>query len=83
MEQVAERMKKVLKFIEKSKYKKILVITHGGTIYATNRYLLNSYQSPEGDMTNGSNCHITMYIYKDNKYKLVCPPNTLHLGLYK
>jgi broad specificity phosphatase PhoE len=82
-EHIIERVKIVLNFIEKSKYKKILVITHGGTIFNINRYLLNAYESPEGDFTNGLNCHITMYIYKDDKYKLVCPPNTLHFGLYK
>jgi len=80
-EELTSRIKKVLKYIEASPFKKILVISHGGTINSINKYLLNTYDSIKGDMKNGSNCHITMYQYDNKKYKLVIPSNTLHLGL--
>ena len=75
------RIKHFLDKLEQNKCKKIIVVSHGGIINAINKYLLNSYASINGDLSNGSNCHITMYIYDRGEYKLVIPPNTLHFYL--
>lgn len=79
-ENIEKRVKKVLKYIENTKHNKILIISHGGIIEEINKILLNAYNVPYGDMTNGSNCHITTYEY-DKKYKLIMPPNTLHFSI--
>jgi broad specificity phosphatase PhoE len=80
-ENIQKRIKFVLKYIEKCKENKILVISHGGTINELNKYILNAYETPYGDFTNGSNCHITSYTYENKKFKLIMAPNTLHLGV--
>ena len=72
-------LKKVLNYIENCEFGKILVVSHGTLIANVNRHLLNTYDFVQGNMKNGSNCHITMYVYKNEKYKLVTAPNTLHL----
>lgn len=78
-ETVYKRIKKLLKMIDKFKYNKILIVTHSGFIADLNRYILNTYDYIRGDMSNGSNCNITLYHYNKKKYKLVMAPNTLHL----
>ena len=75
------RVKKVLDISKNNNHKKIIVVTHGGFINAINKYLLNTFASINDDLTNGSNCHITTYVYDHDIYKLVMPPNTLHLAL--
>jgi len=80
-EKLQKRVKKVIKYIENTKHIKILVISHGGTIKTINKIILNSYDGLWGDMTNGTNCHITTYTY-DKEFRLIALPNTLHFGLY-
>ena len=80
-ENIQKRIKHVLKYIENCKENKILVISHGGTINELNKYILNAYETPYGDMTNGYNCHITSYTYDNKKFKLIMAPNTLHLSV--
>ena len=78
-ETVYKRIKKLLQMIEKFKYNKILIVTHSGLIADLNRYILNTYDFIKGDVSNGSNCNITLYHYNKKKYKLVMALNTLHL----
>jgi broad specificity phosphatase PhoE len=71
--------------IKSSDKSKILIVTHSGPIEHLTRNMFNINLAPDGDVkTYGSNCRITYITYNDKKdrFKLVSPSNTLHLGLY-
>jgi broad specificity phosphatase PhoE len=79
-ENITKRVKQILKYIESTKHNKILIISHGGLIQQINKIILNAHEVPYGDLTNGSNCHITTYEY-NKKYKLIMAPNTEHFSI--
>jgi broad specificity phosphatase PhoE len=71
----------IIKLLEKSSNSRIIVISHNGFIDIINKILLNTTDNIKGNMSNGTNCHLTYYqLDSDNNWKLICAPNTLHLG---
>jgi broad specificity phosphatase PhoE len=76
------RCKKIIDFIKKSKFKKILIVSHGGTVVNGFLCLLFNIIKIKGDYTYGSNCHITYVTQKKNKFNLITIPNTLHFAIY-
>jgi hypothetical protein len=67
-----KRSQKIIDFIESKKCKKILVVSHAGTIMNTIKSIFNLNYTPIGNLSNGKNCWI-FFIYKVNKtsrYKL-------------
>lgn len=77
------RIKHVIQYIKNCDSKKILIVSHGGFILELNKYILNADMLPKGDYKYGSNCHITYYQYKNDKFKLITYANTLHFKLYE
>ena len=86
---------KFLNMIAKSKYNKIIVIAHSGTLglmqkiicnlptFSNIRILPNEY-IPNNDgkyerFVEGGNCSIIACRYINNKFELVVPMNNLHL----
>lgn len=85
-EHLLKRCKKIMNIINKSKKKKILIISHGGTIIDGFIKLLFNINDIKVNKKFGDNCHIT-YIIKNKtdytpRYIMLSNPNTLHLGLY-
>lgn len=76
---IRERINSLITFLRKTKHKKIIVVTHNGTIEWINRVILNTNDAIKGDLTNGKNCHLSFYLLIDGKFKLIIAPNTLHL----
>ena len=82
-----------LEKIKKTKYKNILVVCHGGTIWTTTYHVTNISQYnfdvmicppqflSDKKMYEKGNCMIMALQYRqeDDKYELVISPNTLHL----
>ncbi len=75
-----ERGHKIIKLLEKTTKNNIIVISHNGMIDILNKIILNTTDIIKGDLSNGKNCHITLYhLDSKNNWKLICAPNTLHL----
>jgi probable phosphoglycerate mutase len=73
---------KVIDYIINTNKKKILIISHGGTI--EHGLLPNmSDNIINNNLKNGSNCHISYIKYKNNKFELIHGPSTKHFSLYK
>lgn len=82
METLAELKSRLVNFINmlnKYKSKKILVVSHNGTIIWLNKLLLNTSDIIKGDLSKGKNCHITYYKNNNNKWKLIMAPTTFYL----
>ena len=79
--QMFKRLKIIVNLIKETKYKKILIITHGGAILKLIKLLFNISEI-NGDYNFSSNCHITYIIYNKKKFYLEYGPSTLHLGIY-
>ncbi len=73
------RIKKILKYINKTLAKNIIIITHDSFIKYFNQVVLNVKDNLIGDMSGGINCHLTYYQIKNKKYKLICMPSSKHL----
>jgi broad specificity phosphatase PhoE len=78
-ENVRSRVKVIIDYIKNCSHKKIIIVSHNGTIDWINRAILNTTDFIKGDMSGGRNCHLTYYILKDNKFKLIMAPSTTHL----
>ena len=76
-----DRLLIIVNFLIETKFKKILIITHGGTILKLIKLIFNITEI-SGNYKFGSNCHITYIIYKKNNFYLEYGPSTLHLGIY-
>jgi len=77
-----------LNMIKKQKFKRILVVTHGGIFdciksIVTNTSIfnmqLNICLESQPKMVERSNCMIMGLTYSNKTYELVIPPNNLHL----
>ena len=73
-----KRVKTVLNHILGTEYKKIIIITHSGTISEMLFYI-----TKYGGNNAGSNCAISYIEYKDNEYEIITMPNTDHLNIVK
>lgn len=79
---IRKRLKIIVNLIKETKFKKILIITHGGFILSLIKMLFNISQI-NGNYKNGSNCHITYIIYNNKKFYLEYGPSTEHFGKIK
>jgi probable phosphoglycerate mutase len=70
------RAKNVLNHILSTKYKKIIIVTHSGTI-SEMLFHITKY----GDVASGSNCSIAYIEYQDGEFDVITMPNTAHLEL--
>ena len=57
-----KRLEIIVNLLKKTKFKKILIITHGGTIFKLIKLLFNISEI-NGNYKFGANCHITYIIY--------------------
>ena len=78
---ILNRLEIVVNLLKKTKFKKILIITHSGTIHELIKLLFN-ISDITGNYKFGSNCHITYIIYNKKQFYLEYGPSTLHLGIY-
>lgn len=86
--EVEKNCKKFLNYLKKQKYKRIIIVSHRGTIQMFIKILCNidvnnslfkiSSQNTENKI-DVNNCSITGAIYKDNIFQLVFPPDITHL----
>lgn len=79
LEHLANRVKRVIEYIKKSKHKKIIIVTHNGTINMINKIILNSVDEIKGNLSKGKNCYLTYYKLEKNKFKLILAPSTFFL----
>lgn len=79
-ENMKKRINYVIDYIKKTDAKKILIVSHGGTI-KTIIYMMSGIK-PINNYIYGRNCHISYFMYHNNNFKLLYHPNTLHFGLY-
>lgn len=77
-----KKIKIVVNLLKETKAKKILVVTHGGTILHGLISLIFGIADVRGNYKYGKNCHISYITYEKKKFKLAVSPNTLHFGLY-
>ncbi|MBM4225519.1 MAG: histidine phosphatase family protein [Gammaproteobacteria bacterium] len=85
---IEKNCKKFLNHLKKQNHKKIIVVSHRGTIQMfikilcnidANNFLFKITQQNTENKIDVNNCSITGIIYKNNKFQLVFPPNTMHL----
>jgi len=77
--ELTQRCMRIINMIKKSKSKKILIVSHSGTIFRLIKTIFNLNWTP---MVDGGNCCITYITYSGgNKFKLESPPNTEHLKM--
>jgi broad specificity phosphatase PhoE len=84
IENLVNRIKKIINFIENTKCKKMLMITHGEMVMNILKYIFNINYHPlsfYGNYKYGNNCWITYIQYNRGKYKLINPPDSEHLTL--
>ena len=72
---------KVIKFIEKNNYKKILIVCHNGNIMYGFIPLLFNVLEINGDFRYGYTCHLSYIVENKKIYTLVNPPSTYHFKL--
>ena len=70
------RAENVLNHILSTKYKKIIIVTHSGTI-SEMLHFITKY----GGMESGTNCSICYIEYKDHDFEIITLPNTEHLNI--
>ena len=68
------------KYCLSNNFKKIIVVSHGGIMRCIFKSLFNIPIAPEGEMKTTSNCFISYIKEKNNRYKMITPPNTWHLN---
>jgi len=81
MDERKQRALDIIRLLNQIDKQRIIVVSHNGFIDVINKIILNTNDVIRGDLSNGKNCHLTYYqINKsDNRWKLICAPNTLHL----
>lgn len=76
-----DRVNRFIKFLQETKYKKIIVISHSGLLDILLKTIFRINVLPKGDMKNGKNCSICYCRMTDNEMIMVSPQNTEHLIL--
>jgi broad specificity phosphatase PhoE len=79
---VKKRCSKVINNIIKTDKKKILIISHGGTIVNGILSMIFNFSNIHQNFLNGSNCHISYLTFNNNKFELIYGPSTKHFSLY-
>lgn len=77
-----KRIKTGLDKILTTDFKKILIITHGGSMLNMLSLIANIEDALWGDVSNGSNCAISYIQYTNGKTIVKTLPNTLHYSIY-
>ena len=78
---IFNRLEIVVNLLKKTKFKKILIISHGGTIFYLIKLLFN-ISDINGNYKFGSNCHITYIIYNKKQFYLKHGPSMWNLFSY-
>lgn len=81
--ELISRTKRFIEKIKTTRCKKILVITHSGFLEVLLKLMFELNVLPKGNLSNGKNCCISYCLYNgiDDKFKMITPLNTEHLGL--
>ena len=79
LEDFKKRLRNFINFLVENKSKKILIVSHNGTITWLNKLLSSTHYGLKGDLANGKNCHLTYYKYVNNTWSLITPPTTYFL----
>jgi len=79
--ELLHRVNKFINFLNKTKCKKIIVVSHSGILDILLKIIFKINVLPKGDMKNGKNCSICYCTLKNNLFSMVSPKNTEHLGL--
>ena len=79
--ELLQRVAKFINFLNKTKCKKIIVVSHSGILDILLKIIFKINVLPKGDMKNGKNCSICHCTLKNNLFSMVSPQNTEHLGL--
>jgi len=79
--ELLDRVNRFIKFLQETKYKKIIVISHSGLLDILLKTIFRINVLPKGDMKNGKNCSICYCRMTDNEMIMVSPQNTEHLIL--
>jgi broad specificity phosphatase PhoE len=82
IDNLKKRCKKIINLILKTKKKKILIISHGGTILNGILSTIFNFNDIKQNFTNGNNCHISYIKCNGNKFELIYGPSTEHFSLY-
>lgn len=77
------RASEFIEMVVSGKYRKIIVISHGGLLFNMIQKMFNINACPHGNFNCGDNCYIIYIVYLNGVFNLVSPPNTDHLCLYK
>ena len=80
-ENMFKKLRIIVDLLKETDSKKILIISHGGTIFKLIKLLFN-ISHINGNYKYGSNCHITYIIYNKKQFYLEYGPSTMHLGIY-
>ena len=78
---IQKKINKIIDFIKKSNFKKIIIVTHFHIIEFLLKNMCNLSFFPEGDLKHGANCMISYIKYDGYNFNLVTEPNTLHFGI--
>ena len=79
--ELLQRVDKFINFLNKTKCKKIIVVSHSGFLDILLKIIFKINVLPKGDMKNGKNCSICYCTLKNNLFSMISPQNTEHLGL--
>ena len=83
LEELFQRINRVLKQIINDDNNKILIVTHSALIKNIFMLIGNTYDYKDGDITNGTNCKLGYIEYNNSLFKIITNPNTIHFNLYK
>ena len=78
---LVSKAKQFIDWIEKTKYNKIIVISHSGFLEVLLKIIFNLNVLPKGNTSNGNNCTICYCTYKNNVFNMISPQNSEHLAL--
>lgn len=79
---IMKRCQNFLEMIQTMNYKKVLVVTHGGTMSSFMKYMFNlKWNLPKGEIIGFGNCKIMVVRYENGHYYMECEPHNEHLNI--
>lgn len=79
-----KRIRTAFDDIMKGDFKKIMIVAHGGVIEGLLEDIFKVIEIARGNMKAGSNCYISVIQWnKENGYRMISAPNTMHLEIEK
>ena len=81
-EEILDRANNFINVLKERNCKKIIVVSHSGTLEVLLKLMLKLNVLPKGDTSNGSNCSIALLtLDNDNSFSMISPQNTEHLSI--